>query len=262
MYFNRNELTKNVFNTIPEWIGLLFGDDIDKGISFTSLMAKGFNKLSEMNKDWWNSYLTNFGAIELIDEQIKSPEYVQFIRQTIQFVAYETREKKREYLLNIAINYHKKHTEISFDEKMLFLNLLDNLSEMELIYVLSWYDKNSGIEIEYNNDKFQELIIYKLVGMGLISQSFDKFNDAFKKFGEQAEKTVEAINEQIESLKSDSPFYRKTNFTDIQKFNPYLDEPEIRYGNSNLGYTFVKFIKKTDKYEEQKLNLRDLSEFF
>ncbi|MEK6808686.1 MAG: hypothetical protein AABY14_03300, partial [Nanoarchaeota archaeon] len=110
MYFNRNELTKNVFNTIPEWIGLLFGDDIDKGISFTSLMAKGFNKLSEMNKDWWNSYLTNFGAIELIDEQIKSPEYVQFIRQTIQFVAYETREKKREYLLNIAINYHKKHT--------------------------------------------------------------------------------------------------------------------------------------------------------
>lgn len=243
MIVDRKGLTKDVLSTLPGWIGLSFGDPLTKGISFASLMAKGFNQLSEMNKDWWDEYLTNLEAIELIDEQIKSPQYIQFIRQTIQIVAYETREKKREYLLNLATNYHVKLQGTSFDNKMLFLNILDKLSETELLFIISWYDRTLDPPILYYG--YEEPIRNKLVGIGLISQKFDKINKAFEKMNEQAEKTIETINTQIESLKSDSTFYRETNFFDVQKFDSSFDKPEVEYGTTQLGLEFVYFIKES-----------------
>ena len=136
MGFNHNKLTEDVIRTLPESVGIIFGDNLTKGISVVSLMATGFNKLIEMRKEWWDKYITGLDAIELIDEHFKSPEYIHFIRQVLLTVAYESRQTKRDYLLNLAINYHKRYTEFVFDKKLMFLNILEDLSESELIYLL------------------------------------------------------------------------------------------------------------------------------
>jgi hypothetical protein len=135
---DKYEIKKFVIQSVPSFIGFAFGATVGKTVATAEIIIKGMEYQVERNKDWFDRYLTGAESLELIDDQIKSAKYIQYLREVIQKVAYETRDEKRERLLNIAINYHIK--KYSFDKKIKFLQIIDRISIEELHYLFYFYN--------------------------------------------------------------------------------------------------------------------------
>ena len=107
-------------------------------------------------------------------------------------MAYETREKKREALLNLAINFSGKCKDWTFDKKMRFQNILDKISEDELIYLMyknglilneSFLELSKNTEFWMSRDSFES----SLISLGLLEQNLkemvDKINNTSNNLG-------------------------------------------------------------------------------
>lgn len=170
------DISKGMLNTLPEGIAILFGDPVGKIAGIAGVTAKAFNHLSQKNKDWWSSYLTALEVIDLVYDEIQSAEYIQFLRKVILQVAFETRERKRNYLLNTAINYHKGG-KIPFDRKVYFLDILDKISIEELGYLLFVYDKTDIYPFKGDPD-LRLSVETALAGYGLLTPDYDEIQTA------------------------------------------------------------------------------------
>lgn len=257
------EIQENILKTLPSWITIVFGDPVSKIAGGMSLLAEGWAIQRERNKDWWDKYLEAWEIVETIQEQIKQPEYIQFIREVITNVTFETREAKRQYLLNIARNYHLKHEVVSFDKKMLFLNILENMSEAEVIYVLEFYGK-IDIAIIRMREEDDQKIKAKLASTGLIEQDFTQIQENFEKMSDDLEKTSEALNDYVnevkESIKGDRSFpISKPDIRRLQDYNKFIDRFEVKYRPTLLGEQFVNFVIGNGDKSKQP---QGLSEFF
>ena len=255
---------KDLIPYIPSSIAICFGDPVTKSIGFTELISKGHSELVQKNNDWWEEYVTVFDVVQEIQKQFNSPEYIQFIRKTLHSLAYENRELKREKLLNIAKNYHLKHDDFKFDEKMLLLDILDSLSEIELIYLLSFYEVIDDEYIDYATFNKLELNS-RLVSKGLLKQNSESLQKALNIIGEDINLTTKELSKRINFVQEQVSKGKTSFFNEDQpkvNFNPFFNNVEIIYEQTLLGIKFIDFINNGKVTKVSKNNSQIINIFF
>ncbi|MBI2541969.1 hypothetical protein HYV80_04625 [Candidatus Woesearchaeota archaeon] len=223
----KKEFGIEVFKTVAPIIDILFGGIVGATTGSFALLVQGFEYLSKRNKEWWEEFINEVDVLFMIDDARKSAENIQFIRELVQKVAFENREEKRKRYLNLAINSYKK--KISFDEKLSFLNILDRLSEEELVYLLSIYEEDHTIINESFLNPREKSLINVLSGHGLVQRDIDSIGRAFEKVGES-----------FEQLK------REAN-TGSMPYDHFFHKPNLEFRQNEFGYKFVNFIKRETK---------------
>src|SRR3989338_3478689 len=143
---DKKEYMIEVMKGLPTLVGIAFGSPLVAMTGGISVLGQGLEYLRKKNIDWTNDYLNEAQVLFTIDDARKSAENIQFVQEVIKKVVFETREEKRKRFLYLAINYHKKQG--LFDEKMGFLNLLDRISEEDLLYFLNTYNDQRQIFAE------------------------------------------------------------------------------------------------------------------
>ncbi|MFH0874734.1 MAG: hypothetical protein V1859_02265 [archaeon] len=227
---DKHELSNTIFKSLPDWIAILFGDPIGKIAGFSSVLIKGFEYHQEIHKDFWDSVVTGYEALELIDDQLKSAQFIQYTREILLKVAYETREEKRKYFFNAAMNFIEKNEKFTFDKKMYFLNLLDIMSVEELILLLYYYDQIEENPYE-NNQKMQLTLDLQLANHGFLTRDFENIEDALRELS------------------------GKPNTVGIPEKRDYkIDE---RYRHNDLGLEFTEFICRGKLKKRKEISLPD-----
>jgi len=216
----------------PAIIGMLTFNPVAMVAGVLSLSAQAVEYIKSNIKDLTDDYSKNYKIPEMIDESLTSKHHIQFLREWILKVGYETREEKRQRYLNIAMNYPKKG--FSFDKKLLFLNMLDRLSEDELHYFLKiYYPKVKSIadDEELNN---------LLIGHGLLEIDDRQLQESFKKIGTD----IGTVREYLEKTKDSLSYGSAPTLSPFPEYNHLLDEPKINYKLTSLGREFYTFLQR------------------
>lgn len=244
-----------VFKAIPSSITIAFGGLLGVVIGGNAILGQALGYLNKRNKEWFEQYVTEIDILSLIDDERKSAESLQFLRETIQKVAFETREEKRKRLLNIAINFHKKK-EYKFDEKFRFLQTLDKLSEDELLFFLKIYSEDKPLHKAADEEKE---LIFALTSYGLLQMDFSKIQSAMNKVGNDLNSISSKLKEggKVGDVLS--------GFSNIHspRFNPLIDRTEIIYDETEFGWKFYDFLQidfnKRDK--KPKIEVSKVTDF-
>lgn len=238
----QKEFMVQVFKAVPPTVGTLFGDFLTKALGITTLAGQGWEWLFRKNKETLEEYWREVDMYFAIEDAKKSAENIQFLREWITKIAFETREEKRKRLLNLAINYNKIN--IKFDEKLFYLNLLDRLSEEELIYFLKLYDHTLS-KFTNSNEKNRLLATH-----GLLKLSDSKIQEAFGKI----EKDLERIREIVS--KQEDPKNLSSHYGYSPQYRHFADAPDLdMYSRTDLGRSFYNFIQREAKSKSKDENL-------
>ncbi len=243
-------LKTEVMSFLPQGVALVLGleihDPILASLAALTIFTEGANKLREMNKSWLEEYATNDDVIKELDYFIKTPEFIQFLREVLIKVSYETRYEKRKALLHAAWNYVLKKEKFTFDEKMMLLNLLDQISELELIYLIHIYS-NKEINIELLPRINQLSIPNKLASLGLLDTDYSSIQLALEKINKDAIEIQKILVENMEEVKKkiidqDTRWGISRNYNLPKNYNSFFDEIKLKYNQNELGRKFVELI--------------------
>lgn len=167
---------KDLLGYVPPTLSILFGG-VPGMISGTSdFISKGISHITRKNIEWFDELTSRADVLEILDTNLKSAEYLQFLREVLSKVSFETRESKRQYFLEVAINYTR--FESSFDSKMRLLNVLDRISEKEMIVLFWKYSQISECPIDDTIE--MDSLESGLSGLGLLSVDMNDFNNALE----------------------------------------------------------------------------------
>ncbi len=219
---------------LPALLTIVSGSPAAIVAGFLGLTAQGVEYFRKMNKELLAEYFREAEVPNMIEDDRKSAENIQFMREWIMKIIYETREEKRKRYLNIALNYHKKN--IAFDEKILFLNLLDRLSEEELIRFLQIYSSSRlTLDTVKGVSKIRALD-KRLDSYGLLDMNLKSFEDALRK-----------IENQLNYVRGEGGDLNSA------RYNFASDGPKLEYQKTSLGYRFFDFLQR-DQTERKNLN--------
>jgi len=226
----------------PAIVGILTMNPVGIVAGILSLSAQAVEYIKSNIKDLTEEYNKNYELPKIIDESLTSKHHIQFLREWILKVGYETRVEKRKRFLNIAMNYPKK--DFTFDEKLLFLNLLDRLSEDELIVFLHQYSGN--IYPADNLQEYMHVITMEklLVNHGLLEIDESATEEAFEKI----EGDIKQLKEFVKNITDESESTPR-KLSSIKSYNHYRDKSNISYKQTGFGENFFKFIQRETKNE-------------
>ncbi len=241
------QLKTEVMNFLPQGVALVLGlelhDPVLASLATLTLFTEGANKLREMNKSWLEEYATNDDVIKELDYFIKTPEFIQFLREVLIKVSYETRHEKRKALLYAAWNYVLKDKKFTFDEKMALLNLLDNLSTLEVVYLIHLYSSEQ-IPPEVILKVKDLNVQYKLASLGLIDADYSPIQNALEKLHKDIEEdskyVMECIQKNADQYPRTASGYRHRS--GIKNYNPFFDQANIKFEKNAFGKKFVELI--------------------
>ncbi|MFA6088342.1 MAG: hypothetical protein WC755_00630 [Candidatus Woesearchaeota archaeon] len=210
--------------------------------------------LSMRNNEWLEK-LKNATEIPvyLTDEQ-KIAEYTQFLYIVLKNVFIETRDSRRNYFFNLTKNYFEMIKFLSFDKQLLFLNILDSLSENEVIFLISFYNRNTNptesiYDVEYTD------IRERLASKGVITKEIKHMTSSFKIINLQMKKNFEKIIFEINKIRGNNDSYFDINYE--EKFSPARDCPVIVYIESDLGIQFISFLMgNTSAFENNHVKIK------
>ncbi|MBS3165831.1 hypothetical protein J4444_01790 [Candidatus Woesearchaeota archaeon] len=211
-------------------------DPIATSLVGLSLFSEGALKLREMNKCWLEKFATNDDVLKELDYFIKTPEFIQFIREVLIKVAYETREEKRKVLLHAAWNYILKEKKFTFDERISLLYLLDNLSGIEITYLILVYS-NKQIPIEIGREINRLNSKHKLASIGLLDTDYSSFQNALERVKKDMDEQKKELNYFVQSKEQSFRSHYGT-----ENYNPFFNSIEIKYKQNLLGRKLVELI--------------------
>lgn len=240
----RNELLKS----LPSLTAIAFGSTLAALAGGVAILGQGLEFLRKINKEWYEEYVSEVDVMFMIDDAQKSAENLQFMKEVIQKVAFETREEKRKRLLDIAINYHKRGG--TFDKKLLFLNILDSMSEDELTYFMKVYEPDGHSSL--NNQTMNNL----LVGRGLIEIDEHKIQKSFEKVSADINNIREFIDKSTATYQHSSP-----KLSSFPAYNHSFDEPKLEYNYTQLGLEFYDFLQRDDNKRRKPIVVSSLTDF-
>lgn len=226
----QKDLTVKILRAVPPTIGALFGDILTKVMSVADLTGKGWEWLIKRNQEDLEEYWREADLYFAIDDARKSAENIQFLREWVTKIAFETREEKRKRLLNVAINYHKKNN--PFDEKFAFLNLLDKMSAEEIVFLLKIYKQHSSKNPIYLTPR-EISLAQALAGYGLLQMDFSSIDKSLEKVGESIEKVWKG------KLEYGRPY------------NHFFDKPRLEYEETEFGKRFIDFIERKTESDKK-----------
>lgn len=224
--------------------GIEIGDPVTASLAALTLFTEGASKLREMNKSFLEQFATNDDVIEELRYFIKTPEFIQFFREVLIKVAYETREENRKALLHAAWNYILKDKKFTFDEKVTLLSLLDNLSALEVSYLILLYsNKPIPEEIQREIEKLNSN--HKLASLGLLDTDYSSIQEAFEKLNKDVEEftteTEEIFRSLPEKLSNQHNFFLPHSRR-RQNYNSFFNQVKIKFEKNELGRKFVELI--------------------
>ena len=170
------------------------------------------------------------------------------MKEIIQKVAFETRKEKRKRMLDIAINYNKRGG--TFDKKLLFLNILDSMSEDELTYFMKVYEPDDHHSLD--NQTMNNL----LVGRELIEIDEHKIQQSFEKVSADINNIREFIEKFTATYQHSSP-----KLSSFPAYNYSFDEPKLEYNYTHLGLEFYDFLQRDESKRRKPIVVSDITEF-
>lgn len=204
-------------------------------------IAKNF--LKTKNNEWLISIKEFMEIPEGQPDEKKCAEFLQFLSQVAKRVAVETRDNRRKHLLTVTKGYFKLSKYMHLDKQLMFLYLLDSISDTEIDFLFSYYNKKKDFDFS-NIDEDQFTMQEKLASVGLISKDIKNLQSSFRAMNTQTKTNFEKLVKELNKIRSGTESYYDISYED--RFNATRDSPSVVYAQSLLGLEFVSFLLADD----------------
>jgi hypothetical protein len=241
---NDDNLKKEVMEIIVRQISYQLNARLNDVFSSTDSSENIAKKYFEQkNKEFLNELKNGLEISDDIPLEKEAAQITQFLVNIIKRVALETRDDRRKHLTTITKSSYKLSKYLHLDKQLMFLDMLDSISDTEISFLLSYYNKNNDFDIS-KVDEDQFTMQEKLASVGLIGKEIKNMQNAFRILAIQTKNNFEKMVKEINKIRNQTESYYDLSYE--ERFNINRDSPVVVYTQTMLGLEFVSFILGDD----------------